>query len=382
MEKLQIALTAQGFENVAVVVAERKIFVTYENRIYRHEARAIAEALRTAPPFAKGATHLILILQYRKLPFITVTVPLQPNFSDSSVASRAYGNSAAEVFLEVEPGWHRLRSQCRTNTSLRKLDIVLFPQLHAMFGEYEDPWKFQANLAPELAITLWKGMSLSAQLIVPLYNELGPEGDSVRPGVLAFSQLLRLPQQVFAAVTLGHFTRQRYGVDLEITKFVMNGKLALGGNLGYTGYASYDQGKWIYSSLDFWTALADVRYRWRCFDLYAGVTYGKFLYGDVGWRMDVLRQFGEVDIGFYGIQTQTGANLGFNFSIPIFPPRYLKPGALRVRTAKYFAWEYRYWSIWKSGSTGFRYETGQGLADLMKSFNPDFIASEVFHQRQ
>ncbi len=379
-EKLAAALVASGFENVAVVIVESKMIVTYENRIYRHDARAVKEALRIALPFARGVTHLVLIPQHRKLPLVAVTIPLETTLALSHGAV-TYENSASTVALAVHSDWQKLETLPRANTSLRKLDLVIYPQVHAVFGDYADPLKFQINVAPELEVSLWQGMSLSAQLIIPLHNELQQASDGVRPGVLALNQFLRLPHQALAAITLGYFTRQRYGVDLEAKKYLRNGKFSIGGNLGYTGYASYGDGQWTYSSLDLWTALANADFRWSRFDLFVRATYGKFLYQDKGWRGDVWRQFGEVEIGFYGIHTQAGTNLGFNFSIPIFPPRYAKAGTLRLRPARYFPWEYRYWGVWESGSSGLRYDTGQRLDDLMKSYQPDYITKEVFQQQ-
>jgi hypothetical protein len=247
-------------------------------------------------------------------------------------------------------------------------------------GDYNDPLKTQINLAPELAVSLWPGMSLSAQLIIPLHNDLEEEGDYWRPGLLAFNQLLRFPQQTFASITLGYFTQQRYGAEVEVKKYLQNGKFSLGANVGYTGYASYFKGQWTYSSLDFWTAFVNADYRWRRFDLILRATYGQFLYQDTGWRWDMIRQFQEVDIGFYGIKTQTGTNLGFNFSIPIFPPKHFKGGTIRARTANYFPWEYRYWGFWRSGSSGYRYGTGNSLDDFMKRLNPGYVKNRLLRQ--
>jgi hypothetical protein len=106
-------------------------------------------------------------------------------------------------------------------------------------------------------------------------------------------------------------------------------------------------------------------------------TYGKFLAEDKGWRLDILRQFREVDIGFYVLNTELGTNSGFNFSVPIFPPKYLPPGPIRVRTAKYFPWEYRHYRFSESG---FRYKTGNNPDDFLKRLNPDYIENQV-HRR-
>jgi hypothetical protein len=179
---------------------------------------------------------------------------------------------------------------------------------------------------------------------------------------------------------MGYFTQQRYGFDLEIKKYLINGKASLGANAGYTGHASYLKGAWYYSSIDVLTTLVDAEYRVSQFDLMMRATYGKFLYQDRGGRLDIFRQFGELDIGFFVSKTQIGTNGGFNFAIPIFPPKYMPTGSLRIRPAPYFPWEYRYWGIWEGGASGYRYKTGNRLDDFMKRINPDYVKNQFLRQ--
>jgi hypothetical protein len=165
---------------------------------------------------------------------------------------------------------------------------------------------------------------------------------------------------------------------MEIKKYFANGRSAIGANLGYTGFASYLRGVWSYSDIDVLTAFLNAEHRFSRNDLIVRVTYGKFLYQDKGWRWDIQRQFREVDIGFFVSKTDEGANGGFNFSLPIFPPKSLPVGPIWARTAKYFPWEYQYWGYSESG---LRYKTGNNLDDFMKRLNPDYIknqAHEVF----
>jgi len=232
----------------------------------------------------------------------------------------------------------------------------------------------QINLAPEINTSLWKGMSLSVQLIIPLQNELGKEGDNLRPGLLTINQTLRLPHNAFVSATMGYFTQHRYGTDLKIKKYFANSKWSLGVNLGYTGYTSYLKGVWHYSDISLLTRFFNAEYRFSQFDLSLSATCGKFLYGDKGWRFDILRQFSEVDIGFFLLKTETGSNAGFNFSIPIFPPRYLPTGRIRISPAKEFSWEYRYKGLPKDG---IQYKTGYRIDEFMKRLNPGYNKKQI-----
>ncbi len=380
-DSLKSQLIKKGFENVAVIWADKNVTVTYENRIYRHEVRGIQEVLRLVLPLAKEAMAITLIPQNRKIPLGAITVPVngRQTLSNGHSSNEDFA-SAMQVALDVDSIWRKIKAIPQANSSLRKFDIVVHPQFKAQFGNYDDPVKSQINLVPEINTFLWKGMSLSAQLIIPLQNELEEEGNDWRPGLLTLNQTLRLPRNYFLSATMGYFTQQRYGFDLEIKKYFINGKASLGANVGYTGYASYLKGAWYYSTMDVLTTLVDAEYRVAPFDLIMRATYGKFLYQDRGGRLDILRQFGEVDIGFFVSKTQSGTNGGFNFAIPIFPPKYLPLGSLRIRPALYFPWEYRYWGILESGASGYRYKTGNRLGDFMKRINPDYVKNQFLRQ--
>ncbi|MGH7451164.1 MAG: YjbH domain-containing protein [bacterium] len=376
-DSLKSQLIQKGFENVAVIWADKNVTVTYENRIYRHEVRGIQEVLWLALPLAKEATAITLIPQNRKIPLGAITVPVKGRQTLSNGHSSNEDFAAAmHVTLDVDSIWGKIKAIPQANSSSGKFEIVIHPQFIAQFGNYDDPVKSQINLVPEINAFLWKGMSLSAQLIIPLQNELEEEGNDWRPGLLTLSQTFRLPRNYFLAATMGYFTRQRYGFDLEIKKYLIDGKASLGANVGYTGHASYLKGAWYYSTIDILTALVDAEYRVSPFDLIMRATYGKFLYQDRGGRLDVLRQFGELDIGFFVSKTQIGTNGGFNFAIPLFPPKYLPTGSLRIRPASYFPWEYRYWGIWESGASGYRYKTGNRLNDFMQRINPDYVKNQ------
>jgi hypothetical protein len=380
-DDLKSKLVAHGFENVAVVVEDRQVLVTYENRLYRYEVRAVKEILKIVLPLAQEVTSITLIPQYRKIPLIAITLPVE----EAIVLSNGHTSPATsfftvEVALEVDPIWQKLQATPKANSSLRKLDLVAHPQFIAQFGDYSEIVRAQINLAPEMTTSLWNGMSLSAQVIIPLQNEFEEEGNYWRPGLMTVNQILRLPQNTFASITIGYFTQDRYGADLEAQKYFFNGRASVGANVGYTGYASYFKGKWKYSRFDFPTALVNSEYRFARLDLTFRAMYGKFLYQDKGWRWEILRQFREVDIGFFAINTTTGTNLGFNFSMPIFPPKHLPAGVVRVRTANYFPWEYRYWGIWESGASGYRYNTGNRLDDFMKRLHPDYVKNQLLRQ--
>lgn len=378
-DKLTNMLTKEGFENVSIGLKDEHLIITYENRIYRHEIKAMKKIMEYTLTIMKSGVlkkpDIILIPQYRKIPLVVVEIPreeylsqLNGNLSDKELIF------ATNSLFSLGSDWKEIRDIKRANSSFYKLGIVLNPKFRAQFGQMYDPAIIQLNVVPEISTNIWKGMSASAQLIIPIYNEFEKDGDSVRPGLLTLNQTLRLPVNIFISMTAGYFTQNRYGTDLEIRKYSGNGKFSIGMDVGYTGYASYLKHVWEYSNVDLLTALVDAEYRFSRYDLSMDATYGKFLYGDKGLRFDVLQQFGEVDIGFFAIKTENGINGGFNFSIPIFPKKYLLTKYVRLSPAKAFQLEYRYKG---KLDTGIRYDTGQKISEFLEDNNPQYIKNQM-----
>lgn len=367
-DDLQQRLTGKDFENISVTLEGRRVIVTYENRVYRYEIRAIREVMATILPLIAEGTDVVLIPQNRGIPLIAVTISADEYVSllNGQISGEEFA-SAIDVSLDVKKSLGEMENIQRPPLWLYRFGIIFNPQIKVQLGNVDDPVESQVNIVPEVRANLWRGMSLSAQLIIPLQNELERDGDDWRPGLLTMNQTLRLPQNTFISGTVGYFSRNRYGMDMEIKKRSANGIWAVGVNLGYTGHASYQQGVWRYSDLGRLTGFANAQYRLSRFDLILSASYGRFLYGDMGARMDVLRQFEEVDIGFYGIKTEAGYNVGFNFSIPIFPSRHVLAGPVKIGPAREFPWEYRYRGI---PNYGIHYRTGNDIDSFMKKLDP------------
>jgi hypothetical protein len=374
-KRLQTDLVRYGFENVAVCRDSAELIVTYENRITRFEVRAIREALRIVARRIESPTRCILIPQNRGIPLMAVIV------DSSALRSREHGEqdgflpvSGFDATLDIEPYWGKIRNRTRENSSSMKLDVFIHPQFKAQFGNVIDAVQSQVNLAPAVSTVPWKGLSLAAQWIFPLQNELGYEGDHDRPGFLTLNQTVRLASRTFVSGTIGYFSEHRYGGDLEIRKYWKNGRWAADFNVGMTGFAAWAENGWIYSDLADWTCFLSGEYRFPELDLTLKAGVGKFLYQDNGWRFDACRQFGEVGIGFYAVTTDEGRNGGFSLTIPVFPSKRMSPRRIRVSPALYFPWSYRYRGM---PVYGIQYETQNRLDGFLENLNPDFVKSQL-----
>jgi hypothetical protein len=85
-----------------------------------------------------------------------------------------------------------------------------------------------------------------------------------------------------------------------------------------------------YSDAGAWSGIGTLIGRIPDRELELIVAGGHFLTGDEGIRVDLLRRFGEVELGFFGVSTDKGDVGGFRFSVPLRPAT--GPGPRR------FAW--------------------------------------------
>lgn len=382
-EKIQTELVSAGFENVFVTSVDSNLVVGYENRRFRFEPRGCSEVMRILDENENHDLPVLLILYRHQVPMLFI------EYESNLYLDFVSGKIPSDEFLEKmkvsadHPVFEKFKAP-RKNKSQFKADIAVGPQVKAQFGNFDRPVQANINLVPELNSLLAKGLSLKTQMILPVYNNyLIPEQaeTEVRPGILALNQVIRLEDKVFFNASAGFFTQDRAGIDLELKKYFGDGKFAIGLNTGYTVYHAFVPKQIEYFEDDsYFTGLFTAEYRFSTYDLTTRVQAGNFLYNDIAVRFDLLRQFGEVNIGFFGsVSESSEVNGGFNFAIPLPPGKYMKFRYMRLRQTKYFSWEYRAKGFVKSAGT---YDTGNELYDVMLEYNPVFFKKRLINELQ
>ncbi|NLH33777.1 MAG: YjbH domain-containing protein [Lentimicrobium sp.] len=162
-------------------------------------------------------------------------------------------------------------------------------------------------------------------------------------------------------------------------KYFGEGNFSLSLNTGYTVYKSFSPKLIEYFEDDnYFTGIVSAEYRYCPYDLTFGVKAGNFLYNNIAARFDLLRQFGELKIGFFATVTKSSDfNGGFNFSIPLPPGKYMRIKYLRVRQSKDFSLEYRAKGFSKSVGT---YDTGSQLYNILMEYNADFFKKRLIKE--
>jgi hypothetical protein len=376
-EEIARRIAAQGYENVKVTLRNDTVFIGLENRVWRWEPRAVAEIVKLVMPVTDSGAVVSLAMLNTGIPLTTVLISRKQydNLLSGRTPAAGFADSVV-AFLSDRSYRKTLGNQHALNPSFGKIDVVVIPQLKLQFGNFIHPLEIQFNVAPAIQVSFLKGMSLTAQVIFPVYNNLigDPEGNTIRPGLIVLSQVFRMPNNIFTTVSAGYFTRNRYGISGEADMFLFNGKMNIGATLGYTGQMQVLESKFMYSSMDVVTWFLDASWRFAKYDLTVRAGYGGFIGGDNGWRADVTRQFGEVSIGFFAMQTDGLVNGGFNFILPLPPRKYGTKNRIRIRPASYIPWEYRAKGLPSYGRT---FSTGRGTGEFMFNMNPDYMRRQL-----
>jgi len=387
IDSVRNILLAEGFQGLRIVEKPDQLLIGYENRRYRFEVRALKEGTREVAPLIMGDfKELIWIVQSRSIPLVAVTIPLAEyqRFREDPAYLPAFGESV-EATINVESYWKELSRAQAVEPSTYKTVFEIRPELRLALGGFPDAVLHQFNLLPSANVFLWPGMRVVGQAIIPVTNELQvPEEEFVRPGILSASQYFRLPKHFFLSVSGGYFSNYTYGTRVEINKLLLNGDLIVDGAAGYTGYASYPrrleveepERGWEFADLSYFDYQFGMTYRFAQWDLLARVEGGRYLFFDEAVRVSLTRQFDELEITFFALKNNAGENGGFQLSIPLFPPKYGKPGLFQVRPSKDFNYLYH-------ANRGFleSYETGQSFAQFWQKLTPSFVKSQLSQPR-
>lgn len=370
-------LSNTGFENIRVACVEKKLLIEYENRLFRFDVTALVELFKVLKDQLNNCEEVIFLIKNKNIPILEIRASCIDiiDWLDKKITNVELTDLLDIRFKTSTESEKILNTKEITNSSNYKFDFVLKPTYRFQFGIFSRPVLYQLNFSPHVEFSLWKGMSGLYEMTFPIHNDFSPREDSVRTSRAVFNQTIKLSESAFLSTSVGYFTLDRYGIDIDSRWYFMNGDLSFGLNIGYTGYASMTMKKIYYSDLYLWTGSADLYYRIADYDLTVGISAGRFLSKDNTFKFDIYRDFGEIQIGFFAMRSTTSiSNGGFYFSIPLPPQKHFKPGLIRIRTTDYLDYSYK---VKIADLIGLRYETGFRINNFIRNMNPSFINNYI-----
>ena len=372
------ALVEMGFENVGWTEdAEERVYVL-QNTAYRLHGIGIGKAVDVIQemglPERKACRIIVLD---NNVPQISLCY--HPIIGDSvPEAERRDWN----VSYELGDSWKKVRGVKKKNSSLFKVDIVVYPELSLQNLVITQIYTVLFNLDPTIEVSLWKGAKLNAQVIIPIYNEYGSAYGQVRQGYVGLTQQVRLPWNTFLTAAVGSFTNNRWGGDLSAIHYFKDERFSVEGRIGYTGASRFRNWRWKVSPLKRLTWTLGGGFYWPKYNTQFKAKVEQYLLGEKGVRFEMMRNFRYTSIGFYAMKVQYAGNKGYNggfrFQINLPPYRYKRRGYIpRVLPSRSFGMSY---------NAGNERYYGKSYTPVLSntiaqenSLNPYFIKSELLN---
>lgn len=376
-ERIVEELVQEGFENVRWAENDSTLIYTIENNAYRLQGVGIRRALEIIQ--ANGLPNnkkCQVIITHLDIPQISLTYQ-----ASSSNLGRKENLRNWETSYELENSWKKIKNEKRRNSSQFKVDILIYPQLAFMNLIITQIYQVLFQLSPAIEVSLWRGMKLTGQIKIPIYNDgYGRLEDQVHPGHLTLSQRFRLPYNIMGKATVGYFNSDRYGLDLSLFHPLKDERFALEARIGYVGIGYWDGFKLHYDKDMSFNWSFGGNFYWTKYNTQFRLNAHKFLLGEKGIKFEMIRHFRYASIGFYAMKAEhANSNGGFRFQIALPPYGKYKRNKYipHINTSKNMG------IIYNAGNERRYYKEYKAEAsdNIMEnnSFNPYYIKSELLN---
>ncbi|MCF2519143.1 YjbH domain-containing protein [Dyadobacter sp. CY351] len=263
----------------------------------------------------------------------------------------------------------KLRGKFPFHRNGYSLDFWIQPYFNAIFGNFDKPVQSNTSIAVQSQIFLLPGMSLDFGILFPIVNDLDNRPKKIRPAPVFLNQFYSRDHNHISA-SAGFFQNDQYGINIQYRRANLQRPWSFGVEAGVTGDYYYPNKGVYYGNMNNLLVILDAAYLLSNPDITFKVSGGRYLAGDTGVRLDMLRQFSNIEIGFYAMTTSNGSTIGFNFTIPLFSGKLLNSKHVRLRTATEFPWEYNYTRGYHIGE---RYRTGYQLDQKLRQYHSQYL---------
>lgn len=316
-EKLKEA----GFENIRTRTLNNVCYVSIENKVYRSDAHGVTTALDLIVEALADSLEVQLLLLENDVPQVLLSVNAKTwtAFRNKSLSKETFAEEF-RVTREVMQMWSKLKPTASANKGKYKADLLIYPDFAYENRRLDKIYETRFGIAPLLKHSFWRGNEVNAQLIFPIHNELGHEGDYIRPGYLTLSQEFLPADRWVVKLTAGNFSHNRYGIHGQLNHNLSNENWNLELDAGYTGSSYFYEHRWSKSALNTFTGSASLSWLYPEYNLQLKGGVARYINNDTGIYATVKRYFRNAAIEFYAQYSSDNLNGGVNLSIPL-PPR-------------------------------------------------------------
>jgi hypothetical protein len=317
--ELEKKLNIEGFEQVHLMDQNDTVRIFFEKRSFRYPLHSMELAE----------------LQIKDL--VQKPIVWIPLYHNRPMGAYRQGDYAFRPVRKNETEFFRQNNDLQQGY---RFHFRLMPEFNVNFGYFSNPYRNKTNLILDTRFYLLPGVSLHTGILFPIRNTLDNQEMNIRPGPTMINWFGHTGNHFFS-FTAGTFLSARDGFDFQYRFAPLNRNLSFGIEATYTGYYFWPSTGLYSEELNELTLIGDIEWRLPMLPMIsARLSAGRFLYGDKGLRVDLIRQWGTVDISFFAAVTTAGENAGFQFIIPLFPGKILRTRKIELRTSEEFPWEY------------------------------------------
>ncbi|MCF8304438.1 MAG: hypothetical protein K9I94_14275, partial [Bacteroidales bacterium] len=175
-EVLTSLLLNEGFENLRISSKKDSLFIAYENNVYRWELNALKRVKYILDSVPSSPPNQSLTVLKNDIPYIFLKQDC------TSIRNDILSSDTNHLSLSTSSeftAWNKVKGINPINSSMNKIDLVFYPQIKLQNTYFEKIYEIQLNISPAIEINLWPGMKFAGQIILPLKNDLNPEGDYI-----------------------------------------------------------------------------------------------------------------------------------------------------------------------------------------------------------
>lgn len=317
-------LAEMGFENVRCAEDEAEIVYTIENDAYSIQAVGIAKAIEEIQASGLvGGKKCTVIVTDNNVPLLALTYGGRAGHGTESAID---WNVTSRDFSE---SWNKVKGEEKRNSSFLDVDFVVYPQLYCKNHILNQIYQVLLEVSPAIEVKLWTGAKLTAQVVMPVYND-GYTGEykNVRPGYITLQQQFRLPWNITGDVRAGLFDERAYGGEVNLLFPLKNEHFGLAGKLGCVGHGYFKNfNTFVYDNGSLWYWSFGPNYYWSRYNVMFSLRVEQYMLHEMGARIDAMRHYKYCSIGFYAEKAQHAkVNGGFRIYVAIPPYRYKRHG--------------------------------------------------------
>ena len=354
-------LSDQGFENVASVVKGKELYITYENNLYRFEAKGLANILIGLSDFDLSDYERIhFLLRSQDIPMAMASVLVDDLRAYQSGLIDKYTLASNMSFtIEIERVETYFKEAERLNSSFYKIDIPVGVKIDYLLGDFRDGFQSRIYINSRVLSTFGRGTEFEFDFLNIIQNDIPGKAIS-SPVTMKVTQSARFGQNTFLSASLGYLPQGKFGLYARFRNYLAQERFYLEMMYGVNRGGYLDQNWAVQSNRNsdaFWQAIFN--YRWNKFDTDINLAYGTFAEDDLGYKFQIQRQFNEVYFSLFYSRTDLSSAgsfgseepgiIGFSLTLPFGQSKFMKPNRIRARTEDQFYLPYRYSGLSFSG---------------------------------